>query len=249
MTEGGEGLAPDALVQNNLAKENREVSSSNRPNSTPLSSSLKEGEGGQTGQKEAQQSKGSQAPGADASQSEKAGQIPTLQKFLVDQGIKYDELPAEIREKMEVLAKEQDPKKFFDGFVQILRRVTEEQQGNLTSEQKLFFDDLKAKVDAGLARPEDALDALGGYIKNLPPEKLTPDEKKEAEVAVDELKKAASEPNPQLREQKVERGANKLLSILKKIGALILALLGLGIFQAIKEIGSPSSRTAQPMAA
>lgn len=167
--------------------------------------------------------------------AEEAPRQPKLQVLLEKWGIDINKLDSETQTTLQKLADEKDAQKFYQGFADTLQKATETQYSSLTPQQQENLNAFRKLISGGSINSQNVLDQLGGYIDTLPEAISLPQEQRqEIKDTMKEIKEAVDKQDT----MKVEKGTSKLMKILKAIGAIILALLGFGIFKASKLEGS-----------
>ena len=166
-------------------------------------------------------------------------QVAKLQVFLDRINIPSSNLPLVLQRQSEELIEgknsegmEMTDEEYRSRFGSFINGVKDAKELNLDPEQQKQLEEFRALIGSEEVQARQVVDAIKGYVNN-PAAQISPSEREEANTVIEEIREETTK-GDKADVQKVSEKFSKLSKILKIIGAIILSLLGLGIFRAIK---------------
>ena len=179
---------------------------------------------------------------SDNPQLNESQKVAKLQVFLDKFNIPSSNLPLALQHQSEELIAgknsegiDMPDEEYRSRFGSFINGVKDSKELNLNPDQQKQLEEFRTLIGSGEVQARQVVDAIKGYVNN-PAVQLSESDREVANTTIEEIREETAK-GDKVDVQKVTEKFSKLSRILKIIGAIILSLLGLGIFRAIKSEG------------
>lgn len=176
---------------------------------------------------------------SDNPQLNESQKVAKLQVFLEKINIPTQNLSLELQHRADELTAgknsegmDMTDEEYRSRFGSFVDKVKDSKELNLDPDQKKQLEEFRGLIGSEQVQARQVVDAIKGYI-NSPAVQMTPSDREVANTTIEEIREETAK-GEKADVQKVTEKFGKLSKILKIIGAIILSLLGLGIFRAMK---------------